>query len=142
MANRELVTKSAEATRALGKRVSASLKGGEIFALVGELGSGKTTFVQGFALGLGVERVISPTFILMKKYDAQKFDFYHLDLYRLEGDIDKQVRDLGVKDILGKKDSVAIVEWADKAKGIYPTNTVWIKFENLGGDERKISYEV
>jgi len=142
MANRELVTKSAEETRALGKRVSASLKGGETFALVGELGSGKTTFVQGFAAGLGVDRVISPTFILMKKYELEKFEFYHLDLYRLEGDVDKQVRDLGVKDIFGNKESVAVVEWADKAKEVYPEDTVWIKFENLGGDKRKITYEV
>ncbi len=135
----ETITKSAQETKDLGKKTAADLKGGETLALTGELGSGKTTFVQGLAEGLGVKgRIISPTFILMRKYLASKFDFYHIDFYRLEDGLENEVKNLGIDDTWGKKENVVAIEWAEKIKKSIPENAIWIKFDNRGGNERKI----
>ena len=135
----EFITKSAFETKSLGKEVASKLEGGEVFALSGELGSGKTTFVQGFAEGLGVKgRIISPTFILMRKYKVGDKDFYHIDLYRLEGDIENEIIHLGISDIWKRPENVVIIEWAEKIKEMIPESAKWIKFENLGGENRKI----
>jgi tRNA threonylcarbamoyladenosine biosynthesis protein TsaE len=123
----------------LGKKTAADLKGGETLALTGELGSGKTTFIQGLAEGLGIKgRIISPTFILMRKYMASKFDFYHIDFYRLEDGLENEVKNLGIDDTWGKKDNIVAIEWAEKIKKSIPGNAIWIKFENRGENERKI----
>ncbi len=133
----EVITKSSRETKELGKKLAASLKGGEILALSGELGSGKTTFVQGFAEGLGIEgRIISPTFILMRKYGK---NFYHIDLYRLQENIENEVKSLGIEDVWSNPRNIVVIEWAEKIKKIVPKNVKWIKFENLGEDGRKIT---
>ena len=138
----ELVTKSAEETKNFGKEVASNLEGGEVFALSGELGSGKTTFVQGFAEGLGIKgRIISPTFILMRKYGAGDKDFYHIDLYRLEGNVENEVINLGLSDIWAKSENIVAIEWAEKIEKIIPKSAKWIKFENLGGEKRKITIQ-
>ncbi|KKU03547.1 MAG: hypothetical protein UX88_C0009G0005 [Candidatus Woesebacteria bacterium GW2011_GWC2_47_16] len=138
----ELVTKSAEETKNFGKEVASNLEGGEVFALSGELGSGKTTFVQGFAEGLGIKgRIISPTFILMRKYGAGDKDFYHIDLYRLEGNVENEVINLGLSDIWAKPENIVVIEWAEKIEKIIPKSAKWIKFENLGGEKRKITIQ-
>lgn len=116
------------------------MRGGEILALSGDLGAGKTTFIQGLAKGLGInQKIVSPTFILMRSYQG-KFDFYHLDLYRLEGNIEAQVRDLGVFDLMKDSKNVIAIEWAEKLDG-WPEDIKWIKFENVNDDERKIILE-
>lgn len=143
----EFTTKSAKETKKLGEKIGADLKGGETLALVGDLGSGKTTFVQGLAKGLGIDqRVVSPTFILVRKYgigirnnELGIMNFYHIDLYRLEGDVEKELANLGFKEIVSGTNNIVVVEWAGKAIGVYPENTVWIEFENLGEDKRKIT---
>ena len=135
----EFITKSALETKSLGKEVASKLEGGVVFALSGELGSGKTTFVQGFAEGLGIKaRIISPTFILMRKYGVEDKDFYHIDLYRLEGNIENEVINLGLGDLWEKPENIVVIEWAEKIKNMIPKSAKWIKFENLGGDKRKI----
>jgi tRNA threonylcarbamoyladenosine biosynthesis protein TsaE len=153
----EVITKNAEGTKSLGRKIATDLKG-KIFVLTGDLGSGKTTFTQGFAEGLGIKnRIISPTFILMRKYPMQLksqnsnlkttiqnlelTNFYHLDLYRLEKNIENEIENLGVKDIWKDKKNVMIIEWAEKIKNLLPKETIWIKFENLGENERKITIE-
>lgn len=118
-----------------------------VLALTGDLGSGKTTFVQGFAEGLGVKaRIISPTFILMRHYKVSInhqsltiSHFYHIDLYRLEGNIGNEVINLGLGDIWEKPENIVVIEWAEKIKEMIPESARWIKFENLGGDRRKIT---
>ncbi len=136
----EIITKSAQETKDLGKKLAADLKGGELLALTGELGSGKTTFVQGLAKGLGIkQRTISPTFILMRKYDLGSKDFYHVDLYRLENNIEREVRNLGIEEIWDNPENIVVIEWAEKIKNMLPKNRMWIEFENLGKNKRKIT---
>jgi len=139
-------------TAKLGKKIGSDVtktiqhSGGRktcnIFALSGPLGSGKTTFTQGFAKGLGIkERVVSPTFILMRSYvqDFENlFTFYHLDLYRLENKVDLQLKDLGIEEIWSDPKNIVLIEWAQKAT-IIPSNACWIKFESLNDGKRKIT---
>ena len=136
----EFITKSASETKSLGEKIAVDLAISHqplVIALTGNLGSGKTTFVQGFAKGLGIkQRIISPTFILMRKYGE---NFYHVDLYRLEGNIESEVRNLGIEDIWKDPKNIVVIEWAEKIKKMIPKSAQWIKFENLGKDERKIT---
>lgn len=142
-----IITKTSSETQEFGQEFAKKLKGGEILALTGDLGSGKTTFVQGLAQGLGIkQRINSPTFILMRSYPVTQLpnnpitNFYHIDLYRLEGDLTDEVRNLGLDDIFGKEDTVVAIEWAEKIKDSLPKSTIWIKFEMLDNDAHRISY--
>jgi len=147
----EILTKNTEETKEFGRKFGAELKVNRkkavVLALTGELGSGKTTFVQGLAEGLGIkQRIISPTFILVRKY---KIPFshqplaisylYHIDLYRLEKNIEGEVNNLGIEDFWKSPENVIVIEWAEKIKSMIPKSTIWIKFENLGEDKRRIS---
>ena len=140
----EFVTKSPQETKKLGEKVAADLVINYkplIIALTGELGSGKTTFTQGFAKGLGIKKpIISPSFILMRSYELAKSNkiFYHLDLYRLETNLENEIENLGVKDIWSQKDNVLIIEWAEKIKNLLPEDVKWIEFEYLSENKRKI----
>jgi tRNA threonylcarbamoyl adenosine modification protein YjeE len=88
------------------------------------------------ARGLGItQNIISPTFIIMRSYN----DFYHVDLYRLEGDLGHELDALGITDLWGKDKNIFAIEWGEKAKDYIPKNATWIKFENIGENERKIS---
>lgn len=119
----------------MGRKIGSSLKPGSILAFSGELGAGKTTFIQGLAFGLRIRyKITSPTFILMRSYG----NFKHLDLYRLEGDIKKQVEELGLFDLIKTKKNIIAIEWGEKIKDILPKETIWIRFENLDEDERKV----
>lgn len=116
-------------------------------ALSGDLGSGKTTFTQGLAQGLGVkERIVSPTFILMRQHEVKSEkgkvkSLYHIDLYRLEEGLEQEFKNLGIEDIWQKPENIVAIEWAEKVKDLLPDNTVWIRFEDLGGDRRKIEID-
>lgn len=143
----EYITQSAEETQELGRKLSVNLNGGEVIALSGDLGAGKTTFVQGLAEGLGItSRVNSPTFIIMRSYQITNgqsliTNLYHIDLYRLENNIEEEIKNLGITDLWGNQENVFIIEWAEKAKDLLPENTTWIKFENLEEDGRKITID-
>lgn len=98
------------------ERSSSTNKGG-VIALTGQLGAGKTTFVQGFAKGLGIkEKIISPTFVLIKQHKIPNSNNYlfHIDLYRLEEKV--YPKKLGLEDMLSNKGNIVIVEWAEKLK--------------------------
>lgn len=121
-----------------------------VLGLKGELGGGKTTFLQGFAKGLKIkEKILSPTFTIMKKFQiransrlhshlhSRKFiNFYHLDCYRIKKP--EEILNLGFKEIISQPKNIIAVEWADKIKKIMPKNTIWIKFEFIDEKTRKI----
>jgi len=131
-----LVTKSQKETFELGKGIARKLRGGEILGLEGDLGTGKTTLIKGVARGLGVKRAItSPTFVLMKVYKARiKGDnnagkrgfFVHVDVYRVKDE--QGLIEIGLEEYLGKKDTVAAIEWADKVRRLLRgKKVIWIK---------------
>ena len=111
-----------------------------VIGLNGDLGTGKTTFVQGFAKGMGIkEKILSPTFIIMRKFEIRnsKFEtFYHIDCYRIENS--KEILDLGFKEIISDPKNIIIIEWADRIKKIMPRNTIWINFDFIDTKTRKI----
>ena len=111
-----------------------------IIGLKGDLGSGKTTFLQGFAKGLGIKKkILSPTFLIMKKFPLMKSDFlsfYHLDCYRVQKE--KDVLDLGFKEILSNPQNIVAIEWSDKIKEILPKNKLNLFFEFLDKNKRRI----
>lgn len=126
----------------MGRKIAADLKGGEVLALSGNLGSGKTTFVQGLAKGLGLkQRIISPTFILIRRYDLKNKYLYHVDLYRFEKDTVKEVKNLGIEDMWVSPNCITVIEWAEKIKDIIPKKATWVYFENIGESQRKIIIE-
>lgn len=135
-----MITKGAEETVKLGEELAKRLRKGDVVALCGGLGSGKTTFTKGIGKGLGVKdarRINSPTFVLIKEYEA-RIPLYHLDLYRLDGL--KDIEDIAVEEYM-YGDGVTVVEWAEKAKKILPKKHIVVKFEIKGEQEREIRIE-
>lgn len=117
----------------LAKNIALALKGGEIFALKGQLGSGKTTFVQAVGKELKIKhKITSPTFSLMNRYKVsiagKTKHLYHLDLYRTE--TTKEIKALGLMEFLGSSEAIVFIEWAEKMKNILPKKTIWINFSN------------
>jgi tRNA threonylcarbamoyladenosine biosynthesis protein TsaE len=115
-----------------------------VFALKGNLGSGKTSFIQGIAKGLGIkQKILSPTFNIFKKFRIAKKNlkyFYHFDCYRIEDS--NEIIQLGFNDIIKEKGNLIFIEWAERIKKILPKNTIWIEFKNKGGEERGIKFFV
>jgi tRNA threonylcarbamoyladenosine biosynthesis protein TsaE len=106
-----------------------------VLALAGNLGSGKTTFLQGFARGLGVkEKILSPTFIIMRIFK----NFYHIDCYRIQKP--KDILDLGFKKIINDPKNIVAIEWADRIKHLLPKNRILIQFNSAGKNEREIVF--
>ncbi|MBU4312656.1 MAG: tRNA (adenosine(37)-N6)-threonylcarbamoyltransferase complex ATPase subunit type 1 TsaE [Candidatus Omnitrophica bacterium] len=135
-----MLTRSAKETIRLGKEFAGRLRKGDVVALCGDLGSGKTTFTKGIGNGLGVKDALhinSPTFVLIKEYEG-RLPLYHLDLYRLN-DL-KDIEDIAVEEYM-YGDGVTIIEWAEKAKKILPKKHIVVKFKVKGAEEREIRIE-
>lgn len=115
----------------LSKRKSRR-RGALILALTGELGSGKTTFTQGFLRALGVKpKITSPTFVLIKNYKLKTKNYklaYHIDCYRIKKP--KELLKLRLKELLNSPQNIVLIEWAEKIKRILPKNSIWLKFEH------------
>lgn len=128
----------------VGEKLAASLMGdGEkhphILCLYGELGSGKTTFTQGFAKGLGLSsRLLSPTFIIVRRYllPATQSFFYHVDLYRTKSEQD--IKGLGLTEILSDPSAIVLIEWAERLGTFLPKNRTDVAFEVVNENERTI----
>lgn len=124
---------SASETQKFAELFAESVKQGTIFALIGDLGSGKTTFAQGFARGFGVNAAVSsPTFKLVSEYDGTAGKMYHVDCYRLEGAHD--FLNIDGESILNAADSVTLIEWADIIQPILPADTVYLYFSHCSDD--------
>lgn len=136
----EYISRSPEETFSLGQKLAATLKGGEILAFFGDLGAGKTAFVQGLAVGLGVKKIVnSPTFTILKVYPVKKGkikQLCHIDAYRLSQG--KELLDIGAGDYLGAVDTVSAVEWAERVLEILPNKVVTINIKNISLNVRKI----
>ena len=113
-----------------------------VIGLEGDLGGGKTTFLQGFSKGLGIkQKITSPTFVIMRRYKIQNTgykiqNFYHIDYYRIEKP--KEILDLGFKEIISNPKNIVAVEWADRIRKILPKKVIIIKFEFVDKTTRKI----
>ena len=126
---------SVEETWALAKQLAAELKPGDVVRLEGDLGAGKTTFVQGLAAALGVAgRVTSPTFCLVQEHWGAGVLLVHMDLYRLRNEDD--VLAIGWEDYLAEGAIVA-VEWPERAGSLIPNDAIRVTFTHLDGDERR-----
>jgi tRNA threonylcarbamoyladenosine biosynthesis protein TsaE len=130
-----VISRSAEETQAAGERLGARLGPGAVVACIGELGAGKTCFLQGLALGLGVESpVTSPTFVLINEYRG-RLPVHHLDAYRTESLT--EVLDLGIEELM-HGDGVTVIEWADKMLPLLPTHAIIVTIDGLGDEPRRI----
>ncbi len=142
---KKYLTTSPAQTKKLGEKLAEEIlkkrlkKTAFVIGLRGELGGGKTTFLQGFAKGLGIkEKILSPTFVIMKKFKASKGEFYHFDCYRVSKA--KELLDLGFKEIISNPENIVVIEWADRIKKIMPEDSVWIKFDFIDEKTRKIIF--
>ena len=148
---KQKITNTPEETKKFAQNFVRNLKGGEILGLVGDLGAGKTVFVQGLAKALGVKEVVnSPTFVLMKIYEISLTKgarpstpniiqrLVHIDAYRLESF--EQLKEIGIEEYLNQKDCVVAIEWADKVSEIkqYPKYQEIIFKEGKSLEERVI----
>ncbi|OGZ33874.1 MAG: tRNA (adenosine(37)-N6)-threonylcarbamoyltransferase complex ATPase subunit type 1 TsaE [Candidatus Portnoybacteria bacterium RIFCSPLOWO2_12_FULL_39_9] len=156
--NLEIITERAEETKKLGRILAKELLKGNskrkkavVIGLEGELGSGKTAFVQGMAKGFGIkQRITSPTFVIMKRYGVHFLGqdkkslpkgrspvfFYHLDCYRITEP--KDLLDLDFKEIINNSQNIVAIEWAERVRKILPENSLWIKFEHLTEEKRRL----
>jgi tRNA threonylcarbamoyladenosine biosynthesis protein TsaE len=137
--NKTFITNGFKKTQELGCEFAKTLKKGDIVCLYGDLGSGKTTFTQGLAAGLGIKnRIISPTFVIVRSYELEDMNFYHVDLYRTENE--KDIESLGIKEMINNKQSVFVIEWAEKLGKYLPKERIDVQFSYEKDDSRKISF--
>jgi tRNA threonylcarbamoyladenosine biosynthesis protein TsaE len=137
-ARRTLRSHAPAETQAIGECLGARLQPGAVVACTGELGAGKTCFLQGLARGLGVTGpVTSPTFVLVNQYRG-RLPVYHLDAYRT-GSLTELV-DLGLEEML-HGDGVTVIEWADKLLPLLPARTIRVHLSGLGDEPREITIE-
>lgn len=131
-------TNNPEETILFAERLAKKLKKGDVVALSGNLGSGKTTFTKGIGKGLGVKearRINSPTFVIIREYQGN-MPLYHIDLYRLDGI--KDVEGLGIEEYI-YGDGVTVIEWPEKIKCLLPKRHILVKFRIKGENDREIS---
>ena len=134
----KLVTESPEETQRVGRILGQECAGGEVFLLVGPLGSGKTCFTQGLAWGLGVEEYThSPTFVLVGEYHG-RLPLHHIDLYRVESI--EEALDLGLDEYL-HSDGVCAIEWADKALPALEHEGLLVELAHLDEQRRRLTFE-
>ena len=133
-------THSPEETLELGRRIGRAAKPGDVLALVGDLGTGKTVLAKGVAEGLGAasaREVVSPTFVLCREYLDGRLPLYHFDAYRLRGAAD--LEGIGASEIFGG-DGLSLVEWADRAPQALPQDRLEVHLEVTGPESRRLTF--
>lgn len=134
----DVTTNSPEETRRIGAGFASLVRRGDLINLIGDLGAGKTSLVQGLAEGLRVnENITSPTFAIIKEYETGRLPLFHIDVYRLDGARD--LEELGYEDCF-YADGVTAVEWGDKVSELIPEDALTIEMKRAGagaGNENK-----
>jgi tRNA threonylcarbamoyladenosine biosynthesis protein TsaE len=149
--DKKYITKNHKQTQKLGENFALRLCSGQakevrnrksatIIALSGNLGGGKTTFLQGFAKGLGIkEKILSPTFVIQKRFkikDLRFKNFFHLDCYRLKDE--KDILELNFQEIISNPENIVVVEWPERIKKVLPKDMIKIDFEFINENTREI----
>jgi tRNA threonylcarbamoyladenosine biosynthesis protein TsaE len=132
----DFLSRNPEQTRHLGQRLGAALQAGDLVCLQGDLGAGKTTFVQGIARGWGSrDAVSSPTFIIVNVYRSKdEKQLFHLDAYRLDSVWEAEELDLQTMQAQGP----LLIEWPERMEQLIPPDRLWIKFEHVDQEERQM----
>lgn len=135
----EILSTSPEQTRRIGGGIGAALQAGDVVCLRGELGAGKTTFVQGLAQGWGsLDSVSSPTFILVNVYHrADGTQLFHLDTYRLESI--PEAEELDLDSMLAQ--GALVIEWPERLGNLIPPERLWIDLEHAGEGQRRLRFD-
>jgi tRNA threonylcarbamoyladenosine biosynthesis protein TsaE len=131
------ISNNPDETQEFGRRFADEIQAGDVLALTGELGAGKTHFVKGLVVGLGSDAaVVSPTFAILHEYGCGRLPIYHFDLIRLE---DRQsIERLGLDEYFFG-DGLCVVEWADRFRDLIPRHACWIEFEIKSKNRRAIN---
>ena len=134
----DFFSRSPEQTRRIGMRLGGVLRAGDLICLQGDLGAGKTTFVQGIAQGWGsLDSVSSPTFILVNVYRrADQSQLFHMDAYRL--DSTPEAEELDLDSMLSE--GALIVEWPERMAGLIPAERLWVNLEHVDDEEREMKF--
>ena len=134
----QFLSRSHEQTRRIGARLGAALQAGDVICLQGDLGAGKTTFVQGVAQGWGSrDAVSSPTFILVNVYrGAEGKQLFHMDAYRLESTLEAEELDLNAMLAQGS----LLIEWPERMERLIPRDRLWVHLQHRGEDEREMKF--
>lgn len=138
--HKEITSHSASNTLNIGRRLAGDLKKGDIICLFGQLGSGKTVFTKGIAEGLGIapDKIISPTFVLLRQYSQAQLPLYHFDLYRLKSPED--IISLGYEEYF-YDEGVSVVEWADRLGCLLPKEYLKIKLAIKPDSQRSLEFQ-
>lgn len=137
MERREFISRRPSDTWAIGELIGRIAKRGELYAIYGELGTGKTQLVKGIAKGMGVddwEYVLSPSFTIMNRYDGKEYPLWHIDLYRIEAD---EIEDFQIEELL--EEGVVVVEWAERRD--WGKWVIRVEINVIEDDERRIVIE-
>ena len=153
----KITTNSEKETFDFAKKYANKLKGGDVIGLIGDLGAGKTVFTKGLASGLGIiKHITSPTFVLMKVYKIQNSkparaqnciadgskiqNLIHIDAYRINNEND--IIGIGIEEYLNKKDTIVVIEWAEKIKKILTKNTKYVTMKYKSNNSRFINIKI
>lgn len=131
-----LTTDSAESTQALGAKIGARLRGGEVIELISDVGGGKTELVRGLARGMKSEdAVMSPTFTISRVYRGEATSLHHFDFYRLQ---DAGVMAAELDESIADKDVAVAIEWSDVVEDVLPNERLQVRIEPTGENERRV----
>ena len=131
-----LISHSALETERIGERLGRAARAGDVFALSGDLGSGKTVLARGIAAGMGIDpgQVTSPTFMILREHEGGRLPLFHLDLYRLSGG---DLASTGWEEAI-QSDGVTVIEWPDRAAGELPVDHLAAHLDHLAETSRRL----
>lgn len=135
----DFFSRSPQQTRSIGMRLGGALQAGDVICLQGDLGAGKTTFVQGIAKGWGsLDSVSSPTFIIVNVYRrADQSQLFHMDAYRLDSTPEAEELDLDLMLAQGP----LLIEWPERINGLVPDERLWVQLEHIDEEEREMKFK-